>query len=464
MQIPKNVLQVGETDPCRKIYIEDYVHTFLKQHSGGTQDFCLYGRMEKDGEESWYFVYGAVAEDAGWQMMEKRYFAGQSRIGEAALDGGDIWLFFEDGCSVKLDGYFIFYEQNADMQSYLIAVHQNQPVEKSVVVRPRLAGRQREECGRGERIFSGCETAEPGKTEPLPRKIPRRAESLSDLAEKSLQDRGTETRRRSAGTGKGQAEREKVMHAAWERRKTGKGGDRKPHLSGRPALLTLLLLLCAVGVVSINHYQEMEEAGNLFAEAAGRLREEKGLPSSLYGDEEGEEQTGFVVEELRPGEEGESAVLPSLSQNQGDPEESGGPYDSISGGNVGEGEEMEETEELPTQVIQTVSGQEIPLQEPAGVTKEQTAGQQEQAVGQQEQTAGQQEQAAGLSEQPPEGLTAEETAAGANEAYVVQKGDNLAAICRRQYGSTDRLNEIAALNGLENPNHLIPGQKIILPE
>lgn len=36
-----------------------------------------------------------------------------------------------------LEGYFIFYEQNEDMQSYLIAVHQNQPGETVQEVRPR---------------------------------------------------------------------------------------------------------------------------------------------------------------------------------------------------------------------------------------------------------------------------------------------------------------------------------------
>ena len=31
MQIPKNVVQAGDVDPCHKIYIEDYVYTYLSQ-------------------------------------------------------------------------------------------------------------------------------------------------------------------------------------------------------------------------------------------------------------------------------------------------------------------------------------------------------------------------------------------------------------------------------------------------
>ena len=39
MQIPKNVIQTGETDPCHKIYMEDYVHTLLTQYRENEADF-----------------------------------------------------------------------------------------------------------------------------------------------------------------------------------------------------------------------------------------------------------------------------------------------------------------------------------------------------------------------------------------------------------------------------------------
>ena len=73
---------------------------------------------------------------------------------------------------------------------------------------------------------------------------------------------------------------------------------------------------------------------------------------------------------------------------------------------------------------------------------------------------------------PPEEAFAPETASAPPEevpeaetvTYIVRRGDNLAEICRRQYGSTDRLKEIAALNQLADPNHLIPGQQILLPQ
>lgn len=143
MQIPKNVVQAGDVDSCHKIYIEDYVHTYLSQcrDTGSSADFCLYGKTEKEGDVRYYFIYGAAKEGPGWEITARRYFAKQSRIGEATYDDKEAWLFFEDGYAAPLEGYFIFYEQNEDMQSYLIAVHQNQPGETVQEVVPRASSR-----------------------------------------------------------------------------------------------------------------------------------------------------------------------------------------------------------------------------------------------------------------------------------------------------------------------------------
>lgn len=67
MQIPKNVVQAGDVDSCHKIYIEDYVHTYLSQcrDTGSSADFCLYGKTEKEGDVRYYFIYGAAKEGPG---------------------------------------------------------------------------------------------------------------------------------------------------------------------------------------------------------------------------------------------------------------------------------------------------------------------------------------------------------------------------------------------------------------
>lgn len=48
-------------------------------------------------------------------------------------------------------------------------------------------------------------------------------------------------------------------------------------------------------------------------------------------------------------------------------------------------------------------------------------------------------------------------------AYVIREGDTLAEICSRYYGSLDRLAEICELNEITDADKIMPGQKIVLP-
>lgn len=472
MQIPKNVIQTGETDLDHKIYIEDYVHTLFMQYKDKEADFCLYGRKETEGEISYYFLYGAAVEEAGWEIMENRYFPGQQRVGEATFSGKEKWLFFEDGYASPLDGYFIFYEQNEDMQSYLIAMHQNRPGEKTVEIRPRAA-RRTEERAQDENVSD---------MEKEPRRI-RRSPMVYDLKQDGTD--GEEPRRESRQEWQTS---EKALHAAGihqrhnrrerpERTGSGRKGQAAP-FPGRMAGAAVLLVLCAIGITTLGGYQDMEEVGNFFAEA---VRE-------LDGGET--EEAGLVVEEIQAGEENQMAgadqaemtpypaetapdqagTVPVLAMEAGTQEAALGPEtpegDGAAAVQSSENLQAESiAEQADTGTIQAAETQAAGMQEET----DQAAAAQEGTT----QRASEQESASGEAEQQT-GDAAEESANAGKEApadtspvsmtsYVVQSGDSLAAICRRQYGNIDRMDEIVALNGITDPNHLIPGQKIILP-
>lgn len=59
--------------------------------------------------------------------------------------------------------------------------------------------------------------------------------------------------------------------------------------------------------------------------------------------------------------------------------------------------------------------------------------------------------------------TAEPAAAKAAGNYTVQRGDSLAKIARRFYGSTAYVSKICDLNQIEDPDRITPGQNILLP-
>ena len=51
-----------------------------------------------------------------------------------------------------------------------------------------------------------------------------------------------------------------------------------------------------------------------------------------------------------------------------------------------------------------------------------------------------------------------------DRTYTVQPGDSLSLIAKRLLGSAGRFSEIAALNGIQNPNVISVGQVLRIPQ
>ena len=67
MELPKNITQIGESDPKCKIYVEDYVISYIKQLNLPAQDkdmaVALYGTRKEEKDISYIFLYGACKLD-----------------------------------------------------------------------------------------------------------------------------------------------------------------------------------------------------------------------------------------------------------------------------------------------------------------------------------------------------------------------------------------------------------------
>ena len=103
---------------------------------------------------------------------------------------------------------------------------------------------------------------------------------------------------------------------------------------------------------------------------------------------------------------------------------------------------------------------EKPEQEAAGETERETAGESEQGSGEE---SGQEEPKAAEQEEPQQ--EAQEAAAedAIPEIYTVQKGDTLLGISRRIYGRDDQIDAICSLNGIDDSDRILAGQKLLLP-
>ena len=63
-QIPKNVRQIGNVSDSPKIYVEDYVVSYIKQMNGMAQNkdiaIALYGRRTTENGVAYLFAYGSA--------------------------------------------------------------------------------------------------------------------------------------------------------------------------------------------------------------------------------------------------------------------------------------------------------------------------------------------------------------------------------------------------------------------
>lgn len=173
-KLPKNIRQIGERDQIVKLYVEDYVNTYLRRlyPTGGNDLRCglLLGSEEEDQGMPYIFIDGALEMEGvtgegeqveftelswkrAYQNMEEmfpkrsiqgwflcgvpgcqlsplnywkqhsRYFPGKNMIMylNSGLEGEEaLYIASEDGF-YKLRGYSIYYERNQMMQDYMIS-------------------------------------------------------------------------------------------------------------------------------------------------------------------------------------------------------------------------------------------------------------------------------------------------------------------------------------------------------
>lgn len=140
MELPKNITQIGETDKSCKIYMEDYVVSYMKQMNRFAEEkniaLALYGRRSTEQSISYNFIYGAAklsflqrevkhlsqAQNQEIEKLHKKYFPECEFVGYLILNGEMIegmYLQEASGCRY-VKGYACFYEKNDCMLGYML--------------------------------------------------------------------------------------------------------------------------------------------------------------------------------------------------------------------------------------------------------------------------------------------------------------------------------------------------------
>ena len=177
-QLPKNIRQIGSPAGHTKVYIEDYVTTFLNSLSMDKNTYVrgaiLFGEKKQIGNDLVIFIRGAIEgqnleldldetvfDDEVWReiyQQKERLFSGLDVIGWALLrmgfsvrlndkikkthfenfpgegkvlymmdnlEGEDAFYVFRGEDLSRQNGYYIYYEKNPMMQNYLVERRQD---------------------------------------------------------------------------------------------------------------------------------------------------------------------------------------------------------------------------------------------------------------------------------------------------------------------------------------------------
>lgn len=186
ISLPKNIRQIGMPDGNRRIYIEDYVMTYLKQLANPNSIYargailvgeCTKGEegefvfisgalpaqnleldLQEDsfGGETWSYIYQEVKnyfpdlEVVGWflsrmgfstevnDMIVKLHmdnFAGMDKVLFIMdeLEGEEAFYMMEEEGLRRQSGYYIYYVRNEAMQSFMISTRQECAKEEDAV-------------------------------------------------------------------------------------------------------------------------------------------------------------------------------------------------------------------------------------------------------------------------------------------------------------------------------------------
>ena len=434
LKIPKNVMQIGTGSPNVKLYMEDYVHTFLERCQG--KETCLaFGQQEEKDGIRYYLIYG-VEKETDFRRGNFSYFQKLERIGKIEKKEAAVRFWTVRGEEIQIGGYFIFYEQNEEMQAYMIAEReQSRPadVEEERVMEAINARREKRKAEAAADAARGITASRAS----APNTASNRKTVLSRLG--AL---------KAAAPTLNAASRKTAFGTAYQAR-LGSTGALFPKLC-RIGCLVLLLVLVGTALTSVNQYPDMKAVSALLA---GAVRNTKNETENI--------SPGLIVEETvgwnSSDEMARSAALDEAAQADDTTGTDNAAMD-------GEATDNRTTDSVMPESVMPESVMPDSVMSDS-VTTDSVTTDSVMADGQNAVTtdADAESSAVRQSASASDSFPQVQEALAHPESYQVQKGDSLIAISRRFYGTDEKVIEICRLNNIKDPNQIQPGQNILLP-
>lgn len=415
--IPVNTRTIGAPEGIYILYLEDYVHTFIKkilsvEDEKPHPDIALYGRSVEESGRFRIVVSGAAALEGGVdriQQLNNTYFPSCAYIGNAKAEyNKDMQLRMEltlRSTKVILDDFYIYYDQNEEMQNYLVEWNTTRDYDKNKVV------------------------LSPTEQEPLSRGPVKDAAHLSRITQ------------------------------AYNREEAKIG-----FMWNIMNVLCLGFVVCimAYGIISMNNYNKMQSMQKnidyclaFVAENTSlKMTEQKAVPTMQQ-----------VTAQTNPQSENQPLDVPATGTES----------DQLSDTQPAGTEQPQEAPkpENPSQDVQS-QGAAQPENQPQEMQSQGTVQSENQTQEMQsERTEQPQDMASAVQSDTPQEIQAVQSGAAQEvqpaqtvttpQYYVVRKGDTLRTICYEIYGDYSHVEEICQWNQIENPDNILYGQKLLLP-
>lgn len=417
LKIPKNVMQIGTGSPNVKLYMEDYVHTFLERCQG--KETCLaFGQQEEKGGIRYYLIYG-VEKETDFRRGNFPYFQKLERIGKIEKKEAAVRFWTVRGEEIQIGGYFIFYEQNEEMQAYMIAEReQNRPaaVEEERVMEAINARREKRKAEAAADAARGITASRAS--------APNTASDRKTVLSRLGALKAAAPTLNAASPTLNAASRKTAFGTAYQAR-LGSTGALFPKLC-RIGCLVLLLVLVGTALTSVNQYPDMKAVSALLAGAVRNTKNETENTSP-----------GLIVEETvgwnSSDEMAQSAALDEATQAD----------DATGAANTAMDGEVTDNRTADNVMTDNVTAD--------SATADSATADSQNAV------------ATDADAAASDSFPQVQEALAHPESYQVQKGDSLIAISRRFYGTDEKVIEICRLNNIKDPNQIQPGQNILLP-
>lgn len=431
-KLPKNVKQIGQAPDGHKVYMEDYVITYLKQMLVEEKEMkvsILYGHKEIFEDELYWFVSGAVEAETdffmertvineeSWQKVNElagHFFRDMTVLGwaiarpETADDmseqilrtqktffRADQKLFFEYITDEKQEnlyvfekgkmrlqsGYYIYYDRNERMQNYMVSL--------------RATERHPEE-------FEADRT-------------------MRQIRENREQKREQRSRRKTT------------------------------------TLLTcfsmiLVTTIMIIGVTMLNNYEKMQSMERVLYQISGKIDQADHMEEASVQAPDPADNLQIEAQETLAGVSAQ--VLqeePEIMTDGGAPVTDGQAQETEDG----QAQKEQTQPERDTQVAE----EDMQSEEDAQVTEEDTQAEEDTQTAEE---GAQSEEDAQMQEDPAKSAV-ETIQQESGTTYLIRKGDTLVGICMQYYGNLSHLEEICTINGIEDKNSIFYGQKIYLP-